>query len=81
MERFMLDGGIYIDWSCNGVKQLPTGVFIPVDDYNTDKRTIQFNKELNEFLNKWFPRGPKLTYSQMKRMGLKEYPIGNPKDS
>ena len=55
MERFMLDGGIYIDWSCNGVKQLPTGVFIPFDDLNTDDKTIRFKRELDHLIKKWRP--------------------------
>lgn len=53
MRPIKVNGGIFIDWGCSSVKNLPEGWLIPVDcqPYTVKE---EFNQELEAFIRKWF---------------------------
>lgn len=57
MEPIKINGGIYVDWDCSGIKKIGSGYFIP-DFFGTNDKDDAYCQDLQSFLKKWFTPAP-----------------------
>lgn len=56
MGPVKVNRGIFIDMECSGITPVPEGVFIPTEGVS-NLTEEEFQRELQEFLDKWFTLG------------------------
>lgn len=53
MDALKVSGGIFFDWKCTGIREIPPGYFIPENACTSDMEE-EYRRELAAFLEKWF---------------------------
>ena len=53
MKAIKVNGGIFVDWGCSGIKKISPGYFIPENACTSDTEE-EYRQELTAFLEKWF---------------------------